>query len=69
MFYFQNEYNISNPNFFAIEITDLSVTLSFDTHIIDQSDNKTQVTVRAKSQSLHQVTLNVTLAGDEGYMA
>lgn len=65
----RNAYNISNNNYFAVTISDLSVTVLFDTKVMGEAENTTKLTVPMRTYRTHYIELNVTFSGDEGYIA
>lgn len=64
-----NVYNVSNNNYYGVKVHNLSVTLTFDQHIIAKSVNNTLVYVPLKKTHQLMITVNLTFSGDEGYIA
>ncbi|KAK2141675.1 hypothetical protein LSH36_1058g00004 [Paralvinella palmiformis] len=64
-----NEYNVTNHNYYGVNVNNLSVTLTFDQHIIARSVNNTLLYVPLKSTRQLMIKINLTFSGDEGYIA
>ena len=66
---FQNKYNISNTNFFNIEVTQLTVSGYFDQRVVATVTNDTHQTIPLRATGTYEVQMNLTFSGDEGYIA
>lgn len=66
---FTNEFNVTNANFYPVYVTSLEMMATFDTHVIGDTVNNTELTIPIKSGKTVYAQLNVSFSGDEGYMA
>ena len=66
---FQNRYNISNENYFQVQIDELAVSTTFDNVVITSASNKTALTVPMRSVLETYISMNITFIGQEGYIA
>jgi hypothetical protein len=65
----RTHYNISNRNYFEITVVQMQVTTMWDTKVMQDVTNNTQVRIPMRQQISYSVDLNVTFSGDEGYIA
>lgn len=70
-FIIQNHFNISNQNFVPVTVLSVSMTVLYDTQVLAQSKNTTNVNVPMRSSEQYFVTANITMDSDNqmGYMA
>lgn len=69
---FQNYMNVSNQNYFPIEVKSIEMTVQYDTMVLVPSvKNTTLLEVPLRSEKLYYVQANITLDKDNqmGYMA
>ena len=69
---FQNFLNVSNQNYFPIEVTSIEMSIQYDTMVIVPSvKNVTTLEVPLRSEKLYYIRANITLDKENqmGYMA
>lgn len=65
----RNEYNISNHNFFPIDITKMNVRVLFDDKSMVDSTNTTLMHVPIRGTVLYSMDFVVSFTGDDGNIA
>ena len=66
---FQVPYNVTNNNYFPVTLLSIEVFTVFDTKIVGQNKNTTQMTIPMREKRLYETNLNITFKDDEGYIA
>jgi len=59
-YWLQNYFNITNYNFYDVDVVALSVIMYYQQSIIATEVNGTRLTLPMKSTRLHYVTMNAT---------
>lgn len=63
-----NYFNLTNNNFFSVDVTTLDVSVRYDTSIIASETNDTRLTLPMRSTRLHYITMNVTFHEEHSYI-
>lgn len=64
----QNYFNLTNYNFFDVDVVALEVTAYYDQRIVASETNSTQLTLPMRSTMLHYITMNITFHEDSHYI-
>ncbi|WAQ94711.1 T106B-like protein [Mya arenaria] len=66
-----NRFNVSNQNFFEIKVTSVKLTVLYDTQVISESSNFTNLLVPMRGQRQYFIDIPITfnLKNQMGYMA
>lgn len=68
VFVVKNEYNITNYNFFKVDVTSLDVVMNFDQRILATETNSTRLTMPMRSSMTHYISMNATFTFDEDFI-
>jgi len=68
MWWLQNYFNITNHNFYSVDVTALDVVMHYDQTIMASETNSTTLTLPMQSTLLHYMTMNATFRNEPFYM-
>jgi len=63
------DYNVTNNNYFPVTLVSFESFVVFDSKVVGDATNITHVTIPMRSTRMYSMQLNITFAGDEGYIA
>lgn len=64
----QNEYNITNYNYFSIDVASLDVVMNYDQRILSSETNTTRFTMPMRSSKRHYISMNATFTFEEDFI-
>lgn len=56
-----NYFNVTNSNFLPIKVTSVQMTVLYDTQVLSENSNTTEIEVHMRGNAQHYVLANVTL--------
>lgn len=66
---FMNRYNFSNENYVPVSVTGVTMAVQYDMRVLNKVVNTTNLVIPHLSKKEYHVAMNLTLSGDEGYLA
>lgn len=66
---FVNRYNFSNENYVPVTVTGVTMAVQYDMRVLNKVVNTTNLVIPNLSLKEYYVAMNLTLSGDEGYLA
>lgn len=63
-----NTYNMSNENFFSVQLSSMTLSMIFNQKIINTAINDTTSTIPMRSTVFYHITMNITFSAEQDYV-